>query len=386
MDFNFTPGEEDFRKEVSEFLDREITPAIYAEKPALYGPGPAGRELLRKLGEKRWLCITWPRKYGGMEGTSTQRLILADELLYRGVRYTMVGPNMAGPTILIHGSDALKDEYLPRIASGEIEFALGYSEPQAGSDLAALDIQAVEDGDDYILNGQKIFNTDTHYAEFHWLGARTDPDAPKHKGISLFIVDLKSPGITIRPLYCLDGMRTNEVFYDNVRIPKKNLVGEKNQGFYHIMTALAFERIFPTGGSRRLFEEIVAYVKETKRNGRPLSDDPVLRQKIADMAADLEVANLLAYRVPWLIDKGVIPDYQAAMLKLYITELTQRMAKLGTEIMREYAQLTQDSKWAQLQGRIAGTYCEGFRGTIVGGTSEIQRIVIANRGLNLPRG
>jgi 3-oxocholest-4-en-26-oyl-CoA dehydrogenase alpha subunit len=385
MDFNFTREEEHFRLEVREFLDQEITPEIHAEKPALYGPGPAGRKLLRKLGEKRWLCITWPREFGGLGGTSTQRLILSDELLYRGVRYTMVGPTMAGPTILIHGSDALKQAYLPRIASGEIEFALGYSEPQAGSDLAALDIQAVEDGDDYILNGQKIFNTDTHYADFHWLGARTDPDAAKHKGISLFIVDLTSPGITIRPLYCLDGMRTNEVFYDNVRVPKKNLVGEKNLGFYHIMTALAFERVFPTGGSRRLFEELVEYVKAAKRNGRPLSEDPVLRQKIADMAADLEVANLLAYRVPWLIDKGVIPDYQAAMLKLYITELTQRMAKLGAEIMGEYAQLTQDSKWTQLHGRMAGAYCEGFRGTIVGGTSEIQRIVIANRGLNLPR-
>jgi len=386
MDFNFTPEEELFKKEVGEFLDQEMSPEVLAEGASLQGPGPAGRELLRKLGDKRWLCITWPRKYGGMDGTSTQRLILQDEMLYRGIRFTMVGPGMAGPTILIHGSDELKRDYLPRIAGGEIDFALGYSEPQAGSDLAALEIEAVEDGDAYVINGQKIFNTDAHYADYHWLGARTDPDARKHQGISLFIVDLKSPGITIRPLYCLDGMRTNEVFYDNVRVPKKNLVGDKNQGFYHIMTALAFERIFPTGGSRKLFEELVTYVRETKRNGKSLAEDPIIRQKIADMAAALEVAHLLAYRVPWLIDQGVIPDYQAAMLKLYITELNQRLADIGTEIVGDYAQLTQESKWAQMRGRMAGIYCEGFRGTIVGGTSEIQRIVIANRGLNLPRG
>ncbi|MFC1896587.1 acyl-CoA dehydrogenase family protein [Thermodesulfobacteriota bacterium] len=386
MDFSFTPEEEAFRREVAEFLDRETTPEVLAEGDSMMGPGPAGRALLRKLGAKRWLCITWPREYGGMGGSSTQRLILQDEMAYRGLGFNLVGPNMAGPTILIDGSEEIKKEYLPRIASGEIEFALGYSEPNAGSDLASLEISAVEDGDDYVMNGQKIFNTDAHYAEYHWLGARTDPDATKHKGISLFVVDLKSPGITVRPLYCLDGMRTNEVFYDNVRVPKKNLVGQTNRGFYHIMTALAFERIFPTGGSRRLFENLVEYVKRANRDGKPLGEDPLIRQRMAEIAADIEVVTLLAYRVPWLIDQGIIPDYQAAMLKLYLTELTQRTAKLGLEIMKDYAQLTRDSKWAQFHGRVARVHCDGFRGTIVGGTSEIQRIVIANRGLNMPRG
>lgn len=177
MNFAFTPEEEDFRKEVCEFLDDAVTEGVSEESLSRQGPGPHARALLRKLGEKRWLCITWPENYGGMDGTPIQRLILHDEMRYKLLYFSMVGGGMAGPTIMIHGSEELKNEYLPRIASGEIEFALGYTEPAAGSDLAGLEILAVEDGDDFVLNGQKMFNTDAHFAEYHWLAARTDPDA-----------------------------------------------------------------------------------------------------------------------------------------------------------------------------------------------------------------
>jgi alkylation response protein AidB-like acyl-CoA dehydrogenase len=385
MEFGFTAEEESFRKEVCEFLDREVTDEVLNESLSRQGPGPHSRELLRKLGEKRWLCITWPEEYGGMNGTPVQRLILHDEMRYRLLYFSMVGGGMAGPTIMIHGSDELKKEYLPRIASGEIEFALGYTEPAAGSDLAALEIKAEDAGDEFILNGQKIFNTDAHFAEYHWLGARTDLDAPKHKGVSLMIVDLSSPGISIGPLHCLDGLRTNIVYYDDVRVPKRNLVGELNKGFYHIMDALAFERVFPIGEVRRLLDELVAYVKETKRNGKPLSQDPLVRQRIANAAAEIEVGNLLAYKVAWLIGKEIVPDYQAAMLKMYVTETRQRFADAAIQILKDYSQLTKDSKWAQFHGHMIGLYSEGFRGKIVGGTSEVQRIVISNRGLKMPR-
>jgi len=385
MNFGFTPEEEAFQKEVCEFLEREATEEVLAESLSRQGPGPHSRELLRKLGAKRWLCITWPEEYGGMNGTPIQRLILHDEMRYRLLYFSMVGGGMAGPTIMIHGSEEIKKEYLPRIASGEIEFALGYTEPAAGSDLAALEILAVEDGDDFVLNGQKMFNTDAHFAEYHWLGARTDPDAPKHKGVSLMIADLKSPGVTIGPLYCLDGLRTNMVYYDNVRVPKRNLVGDLNKGFYHIMDALAFERIFPIGEVRRLLDELVTYVKETKRNGIPLSQDPLVRQRIANAAADVEVGRLLAYKVAWLIGKEIVPDYQAAMLKMYVTETRQRFAEAAIQILKDYSQLTGDSKWAQFHGYMIGLYSEGFRGKIVGGTSEVQRIVISSRGLKMPR-
>jgi alkylation response protein AidB-like acyl-CoA dehydrogenase len=385
MNFGFTPEEEAFRKEVCDFLDKEVTDEVLSESLSRQGPGSASRQLLRNLGEKRWLCITWPEEYGGMNGTPVQRLILHDEMRYRLLFYSMVGGGMAGPTIMIHGSDELKKAYLPRIASGEIEFALGYTEPAAGSDLAGLEIQAVEDGDDFILSGQKMFNTDAHFAEYHWLAARTDPDAPKHKGVSLMIVDLSSPGITISPLWCLDGLRTNMVYYDNVRVPKSNLVGDLNRGFYHIMDALAFERIFPVGEVRRILDEMITYVKETRRNGRPLSEDPLVRQRIATAAAEVEVGNLLAYKVAWLIGQEIVPDYQAAMLKLYVTEARQRFAESAIQIMKDYCQLTGDSDRAQFYGHLIHLYSEGFRGKIVAGTSEVQRIVISNRGLKMPR-
>lgn len=385
MNFGFTPEEEAFRKEVCDFLDKEVTEEM-VDGSYLQKIGPEDRALLRKLGEKRWLCITWPEEYGGMNGTPVQRLILHDELRYRLIYYSMVGGGMAGPTIMIHGSDEIKKEYLPRIASGEIEFALGYTEPAAGSDLAALEIQAVEDGDDFVLNGQKMFNTAAHFSEYHWLGARTDPDAPKHKGVSLMISDLRNPGITISPLHCLDGYRTNMVYYDNVRVPKKNLVGELNRGFYHIMDALAFERVFPVGDIRRLLEELIKFTKETRRNGKPLSQDPLVRQRVANVAAEIEVANLLAYKVAWLIGKEIVPDYQAAMLKMYGTEVRQRFAEVAIQIIKDYSQLVKQSKGAQFRGDVIRLYVEGFRGKIVGGTSEVQRIVISSRGLKMPRG
>jgi alkylation response protein AidB-like acyl-CoA dehydrogenase len=200
------------------------------------------------------------------------------------------------------------------------------------------------------------------------------------------IADLHSPGVTIGPLYCLDGLRTNMVYYDNVRVPKKNLVGELNKGFYHIMDALAFERIFPVGEVRRILDEIVDYVKTTKRNGRPLSEDPLVRQRVANVAAEVEVGRLLAYKVAWLIGKEIVPDYQAAMLKLYVTEARQRFAEAAIEIIKDYSQLTEDSRLAQFHGYLIGLYSEGFRGKIVAGTSEVQRIVISNRGLKMPRG
>ena len=239
MNFRFSPDEERFRQEVRAFLDKEVTEGVLQEIDSGQGFGPHSWELLRKLGAKGWLTPSWPKEYGGLGLSHIYRFIIQEELDYYGGLFIgrSTGASIAGPTILLYGSEEQKKEYLPRIARGEIEFALGYTEPQAGSDLAALEIRAVEDGEDYVMNGQKCFNTRSHFAQYHWLAARTDPNAPRHRGISLFIVDLSSPGITIRPMWTVGGTRTNEVFYDSVRVPKGNLVGEKNRGFYHIATA-----------------------------------------------------------------------------------------------------------------------------------------------------
>ena len=270
---------------------------------------------------------------------------------------------------------------------GEVEFCLGYSEPEAGSDLASLNIRAVEDGDDYVINGQKTFNTECHYAEYHWLAARTDPDAPKHRGISLFIVDLDSPGITIKPMWAMSGERTNEVFYDNVRVSKERLVGERNKGFYYMMEAIGAERneVFVPIRLYFLLDELIQYAKETKRGGKTLAEDPVIRHKLAQVAIELDVARLLADRSRWLEINGLPMTYEAEVAKIVTSELQQRLANTGMQILGLYSQLEEDSKWVPLRGRIEWYYLSSFLATIGGGTSEIGRNVIAQRGLGLPR-
>ena len=227
MDFRFSPEEEKFREEVSRFLDTEVTNEVVkeVERGTDIGIGPHTWELMRRLGKKRWLAPAFPEEYGGMGATRWQQFILTDEVSYhRALPLGLCGIGIVGPMLLHCGSEAQKREYLPRIARGEIDFALGYTEPEAGSDLANLQIRAEKKGNFYVVNGQKVFNTGCHFTQYVWLAVRTDPTVPKHKGISLLIVDMKTPGITVRPLWVMDGERSNEVFYDDVKVTVENLV------------------------------------------------------------------------------------------------------------------------------------------------------------------
>ena len=236
----------------------------------------------------------------------TYDFILLDELGKRwGAHVPLdVGYTMVGPTILRRGGEEMKKEFLPRIVNGEVEFCLGYTEPNSGSDLASMQMRAVEEEDCYIINGQKTFNTECHYSEYHWLAARTnwDPDIPQYKGISLFVVDMDTPGVTVRPLWTMSGERTNEVYYDDVRVPKNRLVGEKNKGFYYMMEAIGSERnqVFIPVRLFPVLDELVAYAKETTFDGKPLAEDPIIRDRLAQAAVELEVANVLAEHARWL--------------------------------------------------------------------------------------
>jgi len=249
-------------------------------------------------------------------------------------------------------------------------------------------MRAVEDGDDYVMNGQKMFNTECHYADYHWLAARTDPDAPKHRGISLFVVDMNSPGITIRPLWTMSGERTNEVFYDNVRVPKRRMVGEKNRGFYYIITALNHERltVYTIERLYPILNGLIQYAKETKHNGKPLAEDPMVRRKLAQMAIDFEVGRMIEYQAYYMICEGRELDYQSGIAKVFSSELQQRLMNVGTQILGQYGQLQEDSKWAPLKGKIEREYRASYLTTLGGGSSEIIRNIIAQRGLDLPRG
>jgi alkylation response protein AidB-like acyl-CoA dehydrogenase len=383
MDFRFSRDEEKFKQQVHNFFVKEKKIADEARKEwdSGEGFGPYCWEILRKIGSKGWLCPTWPKEYGGLELSYIYRYIVQEQMHYFINIYSTVGAGMAGPIILSHGTEQQKHEYLPQIAQGEIEFALGYTEPQAGSDLASLEIRAEDKGDHFLINGQKMFNTRAHYAQYHWLGARTELTDPKYKGISLFIVDLKSPGITINPEWTLGNMRTNQVFYDDVKVPKEAMVGEKNRGFYYILEALDYERISTLAGLERDFQEIVDYIKESGKGNEPL-----IRQKIAELAIDIESSKLLSLRVAWMLNSGIVPNYEASMLKMVVAETEQHLVNTAMQVFGVYGQLKQGSRWAPLNGKFEWRYRDSLEALITRGTSEIMRNIIAQRGLGLPRG
>ncbi len=387
MDFQFSAEENKLLEEVRAFIKAESTPELLEETRKLgmlYG-GEEGRKFIKKFAANGWLAANWPEEYGGLGISQVLTFAIREEMAYGGVPVSFVAANMAGPTIMHFGSDEMKKEWLLPIARGEFEFCLGYTEPQAGSDLAAVNIRAVDKGDHYLINGQKTFNSHAHVADYHWLAVITDPEAKRYQNMSMMIVDLKSPGITIRPLITMAGWRTNEVFYDDVIVPKKNLVGEKNMGFYYLMHALDFERMFPLATYRYIFDTIVEYAKETKVNGKSLSSNPMVRQKLAQMEIELEANKLLYYRLAHMLDHGKVPNYQTSMQKLFATEVAQHIARTGMEVLGLFGQLKEGSKWAPMEGRIENICRQSVVETIYAGTNEIQKMIIALRGLELPR-
>lgn len=384
MDFQLSPKEENFKQEVEVFFTKEekLCAEVRKEWDSGLGFGPNCWKMLRKIGAKGWLCPTWPKEYGGLESSYMYRYIIMERMQYFLNLHATVGAGMAGPVIMAHGSEQQKKEFLLPIARGEIEFALGYSEPQAGSDLASLGIKADDKGDYFLMNGAKIFNTRSHYSQYHWLGARTAMTKPKYKGISLFIVDFETPGITISPIWTVGGMRTNEVFYDNVKVPKEALVGEVNRGFYYILEALDLERICTVAELERDFQELVEYVKETGKN-----KDPLIRQKLGELATKIESGRLLSLRVAWMINSNKIPNYEASMLKMVVSETEQELIQTAMRILGPYGQIRKGSKWAQLNdGHFERRCRDSLEAIITRGTSEIMRNIIAQRGLGLPRG
>jgi alkylation response protein AidB-like acyl-CoA dehydrogenase len=298
-----------------------------------------------------------------------------------------MGVSMVGPTLITHGNEEQKKEHLSRILSGEVQWCQGFSEPGSGSDLASLQTRAVKDGDDYVINGQKIWTSGAQFAHWMFMMARTDPDAPKHKGISYFLLDMKSPGVTVRPLTNLANQDMfNEVFFDNVRVPAKNIVGELNRGWYVGTTTLDFERssIGSAVGIRIQLDQLVKYAKEHQADGSSRTGYMTsIKSELADRYVEANVAKMMSYRVVSMQAKGLIPNHEASMTKLFASELSQRIARTGVKVLGMYGQLYGDE--APLHGRYESSYMTSLASTIAGGTSEIQRNIIATRGLGLPR-
>jgi 3-oxocholest-4-en-26-oyl-CoA dehydrogenase alpha subunit len=384
MDFRLAPAQAALRDEVRAWLAENVTTEIeafpYAEEedPAML------RAFNRKLAGKGWIAPAWPREYGGMALGALDQLVFGDEMAYArapgGARGPAVG--YAGPTIMLYGTDEQKRRHLPGITNWDVVWCQGFSEPGSGSDLASLQTAAVRDGDDWILNGAKIWTSHGHYADWMYLLARTDPEAPKHKGISYFLLDVKSPGVTFQPLLNISGRKGfGQFFFDNVRMPGDSLLGEVNRGWYQATTTLDLERsnIANAGGARRTVDDLVAYLRE---HGPGRAAD---RMSLAERACEVQVATMLSYRVASVLESGGIPNQEASTLKLFLSELDQRIAALGLGILGLHGALMPGSKHARLQAQFALTYLTTVPRTIAGGTSEIQRNIIATRGLGLPR-
>jgi alkylation response protein AidB-like acyl-CoA dehydrogenase len=378
MEFRFSPEDEAFRKEVRAFIHQELPRAR------------EGESFTNKLAERGWLTMSWPREYGGEDASHIRQMVYNEEMSYNRAPGQTMGTDRVGPTIILFGTDEQKAEFLPRIARNEITWCQGFSEPGAGSDLASLQTRAVQDGDFYVVNGQKIWTSNAQRADYMILLARTDPDAPKHRGISYFLLDMKTPGISVQPLVQLTGQAGfNQVFFDNVRVPRENMIGETNRGWYVSTATLDFERsgINRVVGGLRTFEEVVEYTKETPSRDAAyatLFDVPRVRHELADIGIGFAVGRLLCYRVAWMQSRQMIPNYEASMAKMFGTELQQRLARVAVNSAGLHGQLT-GGRAAALAGRIAAFYLSTVSLTIAAGTSEINRNIIAQRGLGLPR-
>jgi alkylation response protein AidB-like acyl-CoA dehydrogenase len=392
MDFFFSSSEEAFRRELRAFLEAE-TPC-HLSMPVMFvavdfadtAIQTEWREMARKLGERGWLSLTWPEEWGGQGGSKIMEFLFIDELMYSGgLGYDVQGAGMVASLLLHFGTEKQKRDHLPGIAKGEVFWCQGFSEPDAGSDLASLRTRAIKDGSHYLITGQKVWTSRAHQADWCHLLARTDPEAPKHKGLSYFLVDMRTPGITVNPMEGMyGGQSLCEVFFNEVRVPEENVVGELNAGWSVALSLLNLERALymeQVGVGRRVLEVLVEYA-----NQQGLGKDPLVRQGLAEMATEVEVARLLGYRTAWLMDRGKPVPGEGSMCKIAATEWAQRWAHRGMELLGLYGQLAEDSELAQLAGRIQHWYIRSFALPVVAGTSEIERTVLATRGLKLPRG
>jgi alkylation response protein AidB-like acyl-CoA dehydrogenase len=384
MDFRFTAEQEAFREEVRDFAGREWRGEDGGEG--------GGREAFerqkafrKKLAAKGWLTRAWPRDMGGMEASHLDQAIYSEEMALAGAPGLDMGVDRVGPTIMLFGNDEQKQRFLPAIANADLFWCQGFSEPGAGSDLASLQTRAVRDGDSYVINGQKIWTSNAHFADWIFLLARTDPDAPKHRGISFFFIDMTSPGISVRPLINMANQHGfNETYFDNVRVPAENLVGEENRGWYIAATTLDFERsgINRIATATRTLNAIVEYVRESPRLRRRAD----IRNHLTELVLEFDLGRLLAYRVAWMQSRKLVPNYEASMSKLYGSEMQQRLAGFAVNTLGLSGQLLPGSAGALLDGRAPLYYQTSVALTIAAGTSEVQKNIIATRGLGLPRG
>jgi hypothetical protein len=399
VDFDFTDEQRAFAEEVERFLDAHDDPDVFdltRENMAQIVDTPKRRAFMAQVGERGWLGMTWPKEHGGSEGEGVYEFLLNEALAARGGPQIGKGVGIIGKTLIAHGNDFLKEQFLPMILRNDVEFAVGYSEPNAGSDAASMRLKAVRTERDgksgWLLNGQKTWTTSAHFAEWYWLGTRTDPN-DKHRGITLMLVPLDQPGVTIRPIWTMGDERTNEVFIEDVFVPDEYVVGEVNRGFQYISQALDLERftMFTFSPIQQRLDLLCDYVRTEEVDGKPLREDPVIRHEIAQLVTQAEVSRMLGMRVVAASMKAEKtpgappPTVESSQYKLFATEYSRRLANASMDIGGPGSQLRVHTESAPMEGRAESTYRYTVIDTIGGGASEIQKNIIARRGLGLPK-
>jgi alkylation response protein AidB-like acyl-CoA dehydrogenase len=384
----YTEDQEALRQELRAYYDRLLTPEI---REALYqghGIGPTMRAVVRQMGADGWLGIGWPKEYGGQGRSQIEQFIFFDESMRAGAPVPLLTINTVGPTLMRHGSDELKRFFLPKILKGEIHFCIGYTEPNAGTDLASLTTRAERDGDTYVINGQKVFTSLAGDADYVWLATRTDPTAPKHGGISIFAVDLKTPGIRVDPMHLLSEHDINAVFFDDVRVPASSLVGRENQGWKLITSQLNHERVTlcSSGLLEQAFRETRTWAQEARLpDGRRVIDQEWVQISLARVYTGLEFLRLLNWKVAWTGTQGRLDVADASSIKVFGTEWYLESFRLLMEIVGPRAYLKRGSAEVVSMGRLEQYYRSLIILTFGGGTNEVQRDLIGMFGLGLPR-
>ena len=391
MDFEFSPEEQAFAEKVERWLVENHDPVVMdptRENFTQLVDTPERRAFMKKLAAQGWLGMSWPKEYGGQEIEGVYEFILNEALSKHAAPQIGKGVGIIGKTLIRHGSEKLKREFLPKILNAEVEFAVGYSEPQAGSDAANMQLRAEKVDGGWKLNGQKIWTTSAHFADWYWFGARTDPDKSKHDGISLFLLPMNAPGLEVQSMPTIGKDTTNQVFFTDVFVPDDYLVGERGRGFQYISEALDLERftMFTLSPIEERTKLLCEYVRSAQRDGEPLRCDPLVRQQIAQLVTSTEVAHCLSIRfVCAAKGGGKPPTTDSAQYKLFATQLSQRACDVALDVIGAAGQIKVDTEDAPLGGRFEGAYRCTVVETIGGGSSEIQKNIIARRKLGLPK-
>jgi 3-oxocholest-4-en-26-oyl-CoA dehydrogenase alpha subunit len=392
MDFALTAEDRVFLDEFRTYLDGLRHEGHYRERE-LVSPDhqvddadvARRKKFLQRLGRDGWLGISWPLEYGGRGGSGVQQWLMNEELHFRKLPAMLLGVSIIGPTLLKIGSRQHQADYLPGLLAGDLEFCLGYTEPEAGTDLASLQTRARRDGDEYIINGQKIYTTGAHYATHVWLCARTGDRHSRSRGVTVLIVPTDAPGITIRPLYTGADYHTNEVFYEDVRVPASSRVGEENEGWKVISTALQFERIPTASRLVQQFGEIMSWATAKDETGRRPADDAIVRVELGRLATHLEISRLFALKLASMVANDQMPTAQGSMAKVWNTEFGQRLPEKAIALMGAAGSVHVGEPYAPLRGLMELVYRESTVYKFAAGTNEVQRDIIAQRGIGLPR-